>query len=499
MTKHLLAWSIVAVVLLTSGWAFGQAVATSSPSTAPAAAVTAAPAVVESKTATVTEKSEPLDPTEAMIQKIKHPVEWFRWGGDARLRDIFLPNPTLNQEDRHYQTYRFRAWATVSPCKDFDINARMIYEPRHFCQPAREAFDRNAAYIDEWVMSEALVDQLNFEWRNIGGQPLKVKVGRQDMVFGNGWLVLDGTPLDGSRTAFFDAARATYEAKACNTTFDLVYICQEADTDQRIPPFCDKDFHNMEQDEQGVILYASNKSLEKTVIDGYFIYKHDERVFGTEPRDTNIPPWQQGDNADLYTFGGRVAGDIDAHWKYLAEYAFQFGNKNGDTVCAQAFNSQLAYHFNDMCKNVLRVGYEYLSGDRPGTGTNEQFDPLWGRWPQWSELLMTTTGLEHRPGELTNFHRVGFGWSCSPCKNLEWKNDYHLLFRDQKFDPIGPQAGYFDQGCFRGQLLTSVLRYKFNDHVSTHVIGELFFPGDFYSDTRNEVGGFFRYEINFTW
>jgi hypothetical protein len=77
-----------------------------------------------------------------------------------------------------------------------------------------------------------------------------------------------------------------------------------------------------------------------------------------------------------------------------------------------------------------------------------------------------------------------------------------LLFRDQKVETFGRAAGanrYFDNGCFRGQLLTSVLRYKFNEHVSTHIIGELFLPGDFYSDNRNEVAGFFRYEINFTW
>ena len=43
----------------------------------------------------------------------------------------------------------------------------------------------------------------------LSGVPLDFKIGRQDLFLGNGWLVGDGTPLDGSRTFYFDAIRAT--------------------------------------------------------------------------------------------------------------------------------------------------------------------------------------------------------------------------------------------------------------------------------------------------
>ncbi len=43
----------------------------------------------------------------------------------------------------------------------------------------------------------------------MGGMPLTATVGRQDIIEGVGWLVMDGTPLDGSRTVYFDAARFT--------------------------------------------------------------------------------------------------------------------------------------------------------------------------------------------------------------------------------------------------------------------------------------------------
>ena len=47
---------------------------------------------------------------------------------------------------------------------------------------------------------EALFDWFNVNMRNLGGLPLTATIGRQDMIFGVGWLVLDASPLDGSRT-----------------------------------------------------------------------------------------------------------------------------------------------------------------------------------------------------------------------------------------------------------------------------------------------------------
>jgi hypothetical protein len=36
-------------------------------------------------------------------------------------------------------------------------------------------------------------------------------------------------------------------------------------------------------------------------------------------------------------------------------------------------------------------------------------------------------------------------------------------------------------------------------HIAHQVRAELFFPGDYYADSNNEVGGYFRYELEFSW
>ena len=74
-----------------------------------------------------------------------------------------------------------------------------------------------------------------------------------------------------------------------------------------------------------------------------------------------------------------------------------------------------------------------------------------------------------------------------------------MIFRDEKVRSFGRDSTYFDNGCLKGQLLSGLMRYKFSEHVSGHLLAELFFPGDFYNETRNEVAGLFRYELVFTW
>ncbi|MCD6365507.1 MAG: alginate export family protein [Planctomycetes bacterium] len=430
-------------------------------------------------------------------------MDWMKLGADLRLREIVSPNLLLNKEDRHFQRVRLRAWAAVEPMEDLDLNVRLVYEPRHFYEPNRSARTRTAYYIDDsdWTVNEAILDKFNAKWSSDAlGLPVTVTVGRQDIILGNGWLVLDGTPLDGSRTIFFDAARATIDLEENQTKVDLIFVEQYADSDRWLRPFGDKDFHNMEQDERGVIAYVTNKSLEKTQLDGFFIYKQDRQVIGAQAGDVGAATWQAGNNGEIYAVGGRVVGELQEDLGYRAEFAHECGHKNGADISAFGVNTRVTYEMKDAKKNTFHADYEYLSGDDPDTATNEQFDPLWGRWPQFSEMLCYTVALENRPGETTNLHRLGVGWACNPAKKLQLKTDYNLLFADKQSYTAAGQAGYFDNdNCFRGHLVTAKLGYKWNRHVSGHLLGEMFFPGNFYSNTRNEVGGFFRCEVTLAW
>lgn len=415
----------------------------------------------------------PAEPAKSWVDEAKNPVPWLKWGADERIRHEYIDNPFFFDTDPPGDVWSFtrlrsRAWTTITPAQNIDVNTRLTWEARHWDEPeSREG----------WDWSDVVWDNLNVRFSNLAGGNTTLTVGRQDIILGDGWLVLEGTPLDGSRTIYFDAARLTTDFKDAKTAVDLIYVQQYSDPDKWLSPINSKDFHNIEQDERGAIVWLTNKSIERTEINPYFIYKHDERVLAN------------GDESDIYTFGTRTVHAFNQNWVGRVEGAYQFGNREnpamfgagtGDDLSAFGVNSRLTYNFNDNWKNALFVNYEFLSGDDPDSDTNEQFDPLWGRWPQFSELYVYPYATETRIAETTNLHRVGGGWQASPIARMDLMATYNALFADE--NTLGAQAGFSESGNFRGQLFTFLVRYKFNRFLAGHILAEHFVPGNYYDD-----------------
>ena len=454
--------------------------------TAPAPAPQAAPA----DSALTDPPADPQLFSEEWIQNTKQPVDWFKWGADLRLRDEYRRNAiTLDESapanEYNYGRYRTRAWSTITPVKDLDFNSRIAWEFRNFCRPKGE-HTGPLEDIRSTNWDEAIIDNLNVKWSNALGAPATLTVGRQDIKLDDGWLVFEGTPLDGSRTVFYDAARLNYNFEQAKTVLDLIYIEQSANSDQWIEPFNDQERLLVEQDQRAAVFHVANKSIENTELDGYFIFQKNMAE--------NFP---SGVESNIYAYGGRVVHQFDEHWRARAEMAQELGHKNFEDLCALGFNSRLSYFVNDEWNNNFRLSYEFLSGDDPDTETNEEFDPLWGRWPQWSELMVYAYAGETRVGYITNLHRVGPGWSFNPTKKFEVCADYYLLFADE--NTFAGRSGFSSGGDFRGQLLALLLQYTFNPHVKTHFVSEFLFPGNYYDEPRGDTAMFMRYELMFTW
>ena len=406
-----------------------------------------------------------------------------KWGADQRIRWTYFDNATtLDKGDAdhemHFQRFRSRLWATWTPVENLDINARLVWEWFHFCKPDS---------MESTPSSDVTFDHLNVEWRSkVMGRPLTIVVGRQDLRLGDGWLVFEGTPLDASRTIYFDAVRMTYEMADWDSTMHLIYVENRADTDDYIRPFNDGavDRHIAEFDERAAIAYLSNKSLEKTQIDAYYIFYHADHPDTPE----NL--------ADVSTIGSRVAGDISENLRYRVEAALQFGDSLGVNLCgAMGANSRLTYDFKDEMSNSVWLGYEYRSGDEDN---RRNFNILFGRYPQWSDLYNGyIDSLEGLPAMSSNLHRVNLGWGCKPTEKLTTQANYHLLMAAE--NNMSPDPGFSDAGCIRGHLLTGLLKYRFNEHVSGHLVAEMFAPGDYYTDVRNDVAYGARWEILLSW
>ena len=440
---------------------------------------------------------------EQTLQDIKNPFSWLSWGGDLRIRNEYFDNLlTLNPHAKlHEQDYfrvRGRVWASITPVEDLTLNARLAVEAREWMKPAGYSPVKGKVGPD---YTEGVIDNLNVEWKNIASLPAAIKVGRQDLFLGDGWLVGDGTPFDGSWTYYLDSARFTYDLKDQNTTVDVIGIMQEARDDAWLYPIgAEQNRFETEQDEKGAILQIANSSIKAANLTGYFIYKHDDTVPGA-PSGT--------DNADIYTIGGRLTGALGDNLKYSAEGAYQLGTKQDArvlfpekskdyrTIDAFGFNSKLTYLCKDTLNNQFNMSFEYLSGDNPNSGGDEMFDVLWGRWPRWSEIGLYSYAAETRIGQEANMIRFGPTWTINPVKKMEFSASYYALFAPEDVATREASKTLFTgTGDFRGHFASAVLKYKFSQHMSGHLWSEFLFPGDYY--TSKTMIPFLRAELFFT-
>ena len=250
-----------------------------------------------------------------------------------------------------------------------------------------------------WIPTRLLFDNLYFSGKKLLNGKLDVRIGRQDFlapgdVYGEGFLITDGTPGDGSRTFYFNAAKARLNITSDNSV-DFVYI-DDPETDIFMPSihpaisgnalYIDNKKLLTTSDEQAFMVYSRNKFGKNFTFDPYYIRKTERAHFGANP------------NLTLHTFGGRATFQDDG-WRAKAEVARQVGHYD-NIPSGQTGNKRQGlggyvfggYKFDKTPgKPEFDLGVVYLSGDNPNTSDKrEAWDPLFSRNPYWNELYIYT-------------------------------------------------------------------------------------------------------------
>jgi hypothetical protein len=483
-------------------WA-GRALAADTPAKAPAA--TAAP------TATAAPHWHTMD----FMDAFHHPFDGLEMGLDLRLREVYTHNmfalddqfgdaSGMNSNDMHWQRWRTR-WSTIwTLAPDVTFNTRLTWEFWTITGPDRMPVNSMKPLAKQDTdFRELIFDNLNLKFKNAFDLPMTLTVGRQDIMLGTGWLVMDGTPADGSRTFFFDAVRATIDLRD-TTQLDLIGIAQSDDERGWMTPINHRNYIHLTQktDETGFIAYLTDKSFENTQLEAYYMYKKEE------PSDwaNNSESWwatSPGKNAEIHTFGGRVAQKLDENWSYSVEVAKQFGTRDNESMKGLGSNNKLVYAFNDELKNELRLTHEYLSGDDKSTKGSEKFDTLWGDWPQpqrGGDLQLYMWAFEGNVGEEANLHRVGVGHTFKPNKNWTMATDYNLLWADQNGSTQSGSSNLkiSDNGYFRGQLISGLLTYSCCKNFKTHFMVDYLIPGSYYDQSNRDHAIFSRINVEWT-
>jgi hypothetical protein len=360
------------------------------------------------------------------------------------------------------------------PGEKWEVNLRLTNENRYYMAPKTDPKLKK-----NYGVNEVFVDQLNVKWKNPGDLPLTLTVGRQDLMLGEGFLIFDGGPLDGSRSAYFNGLRLDYALKNKNTlTF---FYVRQPKTDTLLPCLNDVKQPLLEQEEQGIGLYFSGQ-VKKTALEAYLFRKD---TFASDPLPAGA----------LHVVGARISHPFCTKLSLTAEGALQLGK------LADKQRTGLGGYFHLDYKSTWRfplplqltLGSIYLSGDDPATERYEGWDPAFSRWPKWSDSFIYLQAKESRVANWSNFISLYGGIVFEPLEKVKLNLTLHRLGAVENTPATALLSG---SGKNRGTLFIAKITYELSKNLAGHFIWESFKPGNHYFAGANSYT-WIRFEIFF--
>lgn len=437
----------------------------------------------------------------------------FSQGAAFRLRqeiwDDVVDLDTLGKPDRNFLRLRTQLWGKADFSPDFGVYLRLTNEMKQYMGPFSYKEPINNERFDA---DEVIIDNFYIDAKDVFGLPLDLKVGRQDFLgpdtYGEGFLLMDGTPVDGSRTFYFNAIKARIKFNKQNS-LDIVYI-SDPESDIYMPSL-HQSFNAPKylydhgkrilttSKEEALVVYGRTKPVENLTFEPYYIYKKEDEFLQllTSPALGSVPELK------INTIGARFVYAAPGGWKFGGEYAHQWGEYedgmdrtgNGGYIFVGRKYEATKW------KPEFDLRYVYLSGNDPKTTKNEGWDPLFSRNPYWNEVIIYSLPNEQLssrnsgavPGYWSNMEilKASVKLSCDASTSLLLS--YQYLWAPEKA-AAGVSPALFDTGSSRGHLPVAVLSHKFSSSVDGLLQLEHFIPGDFYSD-KADSATFFRWQL----
>jgi hypothetical protein len=342
------------------------------------------------------------------------------------------------------------------PSPEAEVDVRLTNELRYYYAPSTKVFTSNEIFFDNLFVK--------YNFRSLA--PVTMTIGRQNITWGEGFILIDGTPLDGSRSTYFNAARAdiVLDPKIKISAF---YSYQPT-VDAQLPLVNDQLTPLVEQAEEGIGV-CGNIDVLSANVQPYFLRK-DNYASVAVPIESRIN-----------TTGARIRVPLADAWTFTGEGAYQFGSKAN--VDRNAYGGYAYVDFKTgltgLLPKTLTGGYVYYSGDDQSTSQCEGWDPMFGRFPKWSESFVYTLIKESAIAYWSNLIIMRGQAAFAPWNGVGLTVEYQHLSAPQKAVSGAYPGG---TGTNRGNLWIGRLSYKLSDVVTGYIHWERFVPGDYYFD-----------------
>ena len=398
-----------------------------------------------------------------------------KFGINHRFRFVSWDNAIdLNRDTDDKRTFtRHRTSLSLdwSSFRDITIFVKLTNEFRYYFCPSGQDFN----------IHEVIFDNAYIGINQPLALPLRLTLGRQNMMLGEGFVVMDGHPLDGSRSIYFNAVRLDYQFKE-NRTLTVFYTYQ-TETDRQMPLINDQNQGLIEQPEEGIGFYYSSIH-GATRFDTYLIRKN--------IRSTQDLPVHSGIN----TYGLRFQVPVVNRFSITTETAIQFGTYGEENRLAFGGYFHIDYLSGEERKipQELTLGSICLTGDNLSTEKMEGWDPLFSRWPKWSESFIYTL-IPENGGKVAYWSNlfsvygtVRFQFHPKVALDISY---YYMRALHSRQSLSSVQMG---SGRNRGHLFISKTNIHFTRHFSGHILWEAFLPGSYYRESADPFN-WFRVEL----
>ena len=364
------------------------------------------------------------------------------------------------------------SWNESSNDRDFWETALTLHVRADFTQNVAgfvEVYDMNEwgeDFRSNWITGadtravtndDIEVNQAYIEMSNAWGLPLRVRVGRQAIRFGKGWLVTDRSSP--TRSVPFDGLRLTYAQSA----FELDAFAAKLAENGVVEEDGDVDFYG---------IHGTYKGFKALHVSAYWFWLRDARSLN----DTNFPwfvEWLENrfgiddyDVMNIHTVGIRLNGKSGG-FDYDLETAYQFGSADvygsgfvpiGLLYGVQdaefdhwAADARLGYTFSSTwTPRVFAFGCYYEGHDNRNISFWDWLNPFYQpkaslAFHRLFPEINYMQAVNDTGGTVSNFAQAGIGIEAQPTEKVR----FHVhVAKDWIVAPFDPPAS-FKLGRFR--------------------------------------------------
>lgn len=405
-------------------------------------------------------------------------------GADVRSRYDFkdnvpAPGGAIKTDYQDFYRMRTRVWGEAR-YERLTLYSRLANEFREYSNaPEQNPFP-----------DELFIDSLYADVSGLLDEKLDLRLGRQDMKYGAGRVISDGSAGDGSRATYFDAVRTRFHLSEKNA-LDVFGIYQRPEDEwtlggARHDMTSLTGGENNDLTESAVGAYLTLSEKQDFPVELYYIWKDESRYYNKGDRAKRVA------GRDFHTGGARLIPSLSDRLSLEFEGASQFGatDDGRDLLAFMGYGGALVKLAPEHAwKPTLRGGLLYLSGDENAKAGDDN---------NWNPVFNRTTWIS----ELASAQYTKLYWANLLYPHLEAAA---APLREQKLSlEAGPmfaaENDTAQDDSYRGLL--GVAKYQFplfkglfrkESEVKGTVLAEVFDAGDYYADA--DTGYYLRFEL----